>query len=221
MRDTQKHGRRAKHLQTLHWCMSSVKDVSHLSRRAKRRMYCKVQLWMWRKRRERCRYAMFRATRRACLVGVHTRAKQSDCVSPVGCQSGNLAGPIKWRGGLQQLRECGRKPEVSATSAVNSVRATVVHYDKNANHPAFSQSAEARLESCPQGETSCSKEATAHRISQQLKEDGTFEHNSGPVKREQAAAVSTVEGTISAPVYGGGDLHSLKNGIQGEFWKLV
>lgn len=193
MRDTQKHGRRAKHLQTLHWCMSSVEDVSHLSRRAKRRLYCKVQLWMWRKRRQRCRYAMFRAARRACLVGVHTQAEQIDSASPVVCHSGKPADPIKRHDGLQQLLECDRKHELSPDSAVNNVGAFV----------------EAREESCPQGET-CSKEASTRGVSQQLKDNGTFEHlNSAPLQREQAA------------VPGIADLHSLKNDIQGEFWKLV
>lgn len=217
MRGTQNHGHRAKHLQTSHWCMSSVKDVSHLSRRAKRRLYCKVQLWMWRKRRERCRYAMFRATRRACLVGMQTRAEQST-VSRVVCHSGKSADTIKRHGGLQQLHRCGRKPEVSPISALNCGRATVVRCGKKVSLPVFSQTAEAGLEPCPQGETSCSKDATIHGASQQLKDDGTFEHlNSAPLKWEQAAAVSAVEGTIS----GCTDLHSMENGIKGEFWKLV
>lgn len=49
--------------------MSSIKGVSHLSRRAKRRLYCKLQLWMWRKRREKCRFGILRAKKRACGIG--------------------------------------------------------------------------------------------------------------------------------------------------------
>ncbi|XP_037132580.1 sentrin-specific protease 5-like isoform X1 [Syngnathus acus] len=33
--------------------MSSIKGISHLSKRSKRRLYCKLQLWMWRKQREK------------------------------------------------------------------------------------------------------------------------------------------------------------------------
>lgn len=49
--------------------MSSVKGVSHLSRRAKRRLYCKLQLWMWRKRREKCYFGTFRTRRRPYRFG--------------------------------------------------------------------------------------------------------------------------------------------------------
>lgn len=52
--------------------MSSVKGVSHLSRRAKRRLYCKLQLWMWRKRREKC---FFRGKKQA------TGGRSSSCLT--------------------------------------------------------------------------------------------------------------------------------------------
>uniref|UniRef100_UPI003AAB3E09 uncharacterized protein isoform X1 n=1 Tax=Centroberyx gerrardi TaxID=166262 RepID=UPI003AAB3E09 len=52
--------------------MSSIKGVSHPSRRAKRRLCCKLQLWMWRKwRRAKCRFWIFKAKKRergACLI---------------------------------------------------------------------------------------------------------------------------------------------------------
>lgn len=157
---------------------------------------------------------MFRATRRACLVGVHTQAKQSDAVSPVV----ESVDAIKRHGGLQQLHHSGRQPEVSPNSAVKGVRAPMVHCKKNANHPVSSQTAEAPLESRPQGKTSCFKEATTRGGSQRLKGNVAVEHsNSAPLRREQAA----VKGTISEPGHGGADLHSLRNGIQGGFWKLV
>ncbi|XP_029930340.1 uncharacterized protein LOC115375138 [Myripristis murdjan] len=42
--------------------MSSVRRVSHSSRRAKRRLCCKLQLWMWRKRRRaNCHFWIFKA----------------------------------------------------------------------------------------------------------------------------------------------------------------
>ncbi|XP_061550079.1 sentrin-specific protease 5-like isoform X1 [Phycodurus eques] len=40
--------------------MSSIKGVSHLSRRAKRRLYFKLQMWIWRKRRENCCWGFIR-----------------------------------------------------------------------------------------------------------------------------------------------------------------
>lgn len=196
--------RRPKHLQSIQGSVSSVKDVSHLSRRAKRRLYCKLQLWIWRKRRERCRYTVFRATRRACLVGVHTQVEQSDALS-VKCHTGESADAIKRHGGLQ-----------SPNSEVKGVCAPVEHRKPNGNHPVFSQTADALLQSFPEGKTSCSKEGATRGVSQRLKDNGAFEHlNSAPLKGEQAAAVRTVEGTSSEPVHGGADLHTLRNGIQG------
>ncbi|XP_069366764.1 sentrin-specific protease 5-like isoform X2 [Paralichthys olivaceus] len=68
MHRTQSHRSKAKYLKRRKGFMSSVKGVSHLSRRAKRRLFFKVQLWMWRKRREKCRFGIFRAKRRACGI---------------------------------------------------------------------------------------------------------------------------------------------------------
>ncbi|KAF3699089.1 Sentrin-specific protease 5 [Channa argus] len=50
--------------------MPSFRGVSHLSRRAKRRLYCKLQLWMWRKRQEKCCFGTFRTRRRACRISL-------------------------------------------------------------------------------------------------------------------------------------------------------
>ncbi|XP_045907689.1 sentrin-specific protease 5-like isoform X2 [Micropterus dolomieu] len=66
MHQTQSHRSKAKYLKRRKGYMSSIKGVSHLSRRAKRRLYCKLQLWMWRKRREKCRFGILRAKKRAC-----------------------------------------------------------------------------------------------------------------------------------------------------------
>ncbi|KAL6104240.1 senp5 [Pungitius sinensis] len=49
---------------------SSVTGVSRLSRPAKTRMCCKLQLWMWRKRRETRRIGIFRTKKRACGISV-------------------------------------------------------------------------------------------------------------------------------------------------------
>lgn len=157
------------------------------------------------------------------MVGVHTQAEQSDAVLSVMCHAGESADAIKRHAGLQQQRlECGRQPEVSPNSAVKGVRAPVVHCKKNVNHPVFSQTAEALLESCAQGKTICSKEATTRGVSQRLTDNGTLEHlNSAPLALEQAAAVNRVVGAISEPVHGGKDLHSVRNDIQGGFWKFV
>ncbi|XP_037644499.1 sentrin-specific protease 5-like isoform X2 [Sebastes umbrosus] len=66
MHRTQSH--KAKCLKRKKRFLSSVKGVSHLSRRAKRRLCCKIQLWMWRKRREKCRFGLFRVKKRACGI---------------------------------------------------------------------------------------------------------------------------------------------------------
>ncbi|XP_040000274.1 sentrin-specific protease 5-like isoform X2 [Xiphias gladius] len=68
MHRTQSYRNTAKYLKRRKGFMSSVKGVSHLSRRAKRRLYCKLQLWMWRKRREKCRFGIFRAKKRTCGI---------------------------------------------------------------------------------------------------------------------------------------------------------
>ncbi|XP_059201302.1 sentrin-specific protease 5-like [Centropristis striata] len=68
MHRTQNHRSKEKYLKRKKGFLSSVKGVSHLSRRAKRRLCCKLQLWMWRKRRERCGLGIFRTKKRACGI---------------------------------------------------------------------------------------------------------------------------------------------------------
>ncbi|KAM4729088.1 sentrin-specific protease 5-like [Anableps anableps] len=63
MQQTKNHWRKAKCLNRRRAFMSSVKGVSHLSRRDKRRLYYKLQFWLWRKRSERCRFWMVRSRR--------------------------------------------------------------------------------------------------------------------------------------------------------------
>ncbi|KAF7661349.1 hypothetical protein LDENG_00263620 [Lucifuga dentata] len=92
--------------------MASIKRVSHLSRRAKRRWHCKLQLWMWRMRREKCHFWLFRNKRRkkqVCLIGSspnlktqsqkgevqehhppnleHLQRRKLPLVSPLGCDA--------------------------------------------------------------------------------------------------------------------------------------
>nr|XP_040028141.1 uncharacterized protein LOC120816534 isoform X1 [Gasterosteus aculeatus aculeatus]XP_040028142.1 uncharacterized protein LOC120816534 isoform X1 [Gasterosteus aculeatus aculeatus]XP_040028143.1 uncharacterized protein LOC120816534 isoform X1 [Gasterosteus aculeatus aculeatus]XP_040028144.1 uncharacterized protein LOC120816534 isoform X1 [Gasterosteus aculeatus aculeatus]XP_040028146.1 uncharacterized protein LOC120816534 isoform X1 [Gasterosteus aculeatus aculeatus]XP_040028147.1 uncharacte len=54
--------------QTKKGFLSSVEGVSRLSRPAKTRVCCKLQLWMWRKRREARRIGTFRKKKRACGI---------------------------------------------------------------------------------------------------------------------------------------------------------
>uniref|UniRef100_UPI0037E99174 sentrin-specific protease 5-like n=1 Tax=Semicossyphus pulcher TaxID=241346 RepID=UPI0037E99174 len=68
MHRTQSHRSKAKCLKSKKGFMSSIKGVSHLSRRAKRRLYCKLQLWMWRRRREKCRFGMYRTKKQAFVI---------------------------------------------------------------------------------------------------------------------------------------------------------
>ncbi|XP_047446535.1 sentrin-specific protease 5-like [Mugil cephalus] len=62
------HQSRAEYLKKGKAFMSPFSGVSHLCRRAKRRLYCKLQLWMWRKRREKCRFWVARAKKRVCGI---------------------------------------------------------------------------------------------------------------------------------------------------------
>ncbi|XP_013878870.1 uncharacterized protein LOC106528281 isoform X1 [Austrofundulus limnaeus] len=57
--------RKAASLQRWKKFMSSVKGASHLSRRAKRRLYFKLQFWFWRKRSEKHRLWLVRGQRGA------------------------------------------------------------------------------------------------------------------------------------------------------------
>lgn len=77
MHRTQSHQSKAKHLKRKKGLVSSVKGVSHVSRRIKRRLCCKLQLWMWRKRREKCSLGIFRAKKQSCGIS----SVSSPCLS--------------------------------------------------------------------------------------------------------------------------------------------
>ncbi|MEQ2224157.1 hypothetical protein ILYODFUR_004596, partial [Ilyodon furcidens] len=70
MQQTRNNWRKAKCLNRRRGFMSSIKGVSHLSRRDKRRFYYKLQFWLWRKRSERCRFWIFRSRRRSSGIRV-------------------------------------------------------------------------------------------------------------------------------------------------------
>ncbi|KAI3375159.1 hypothetical protein L3Q82_021684, partial [Scortum barcoo] len=135
MHPTQSHRSKEKYLKRKKRFMSSIKGVSHLSRRAKRRLCCKLQLWMWRKRREKCRFGILRAKKRACGIGLgsslrpclgaktksrknknkipvdHTRnlvksqIRTSALVSPLGCDTGSSKDTLGRQNGLLKLQE--------------------------------------------------------------------------------------------------------------------
>ncbi|KAM6989945.1 uncharacterized protein LKV04_009518 isoform 2-T2 [Tautogolabrus adspersus] len=68
MNRTQSGWGRAKCLKRKRGFMSSIKGVSHLSRRAKRRFYYKLQLWMWRRRKQKCGFGIYRTRKQAFLM---------------------------------------------------------------------------------------------------------------------------------------------------------
>ncbi|XP_035491126.1 sentrin-specific protease 5 [Scophthalmus maximus] len=135
---------KSKYLKRAKGFMSSVKGGSHLSWRAKRRLYCKLQLWMWRKRREKCRCGIGRSKKRACGISsgpclnpkaqsqknkrkvptYHTvnsenqQARASAVMSPLGCNTeaseDSLGGQIR----LLQPRETVSRSETLRASGV-------------------------------------------------------------------------------------------------------
>ncbi|XP_037537538.1 sentrin-specific protease 5 isoform X2 [Nematolebias whitei] len=125
---TESRCRKAKSSQMRKKFMSSVKGASHLSRRAKRRLYCKFQLWLWRKRSEKRRLWIFRSRRRTSGInsgsGSHLSLKpqsQKDNVStihlqtvsegttapvpPAGQDGGGSEGAVVQQNGLSGWRE--------------------------------------------------------------------------------------------------------------------
>lgn len=66
--------------------MSSIRGVSHFTRRTKRRLYFKLQLWMWRKRQKKYSFALFRAKKQVCCSSSHLSVKTQK--RQRGCQSG-------------------------------------------------------------------------------------------------------------------------------------
>ncbi|CAJ1071959.1 sentrin-specific protease 5-like [Xyrichtys novacula] len=85
MHRTQRDRNKPKGLKRKRRFMSSIKGVCHLSRRAKRRLYCKLQLWMWRRQKERYGFGMYRSRKQACVIspsstsclGVKTQSQKS------------------------------------------------------------------------------------------------------------------------------------------------
>ncbi|CAF97536.1 unnamed protein product [Tetraodon nigroviridis] len=76
-------GKERKCLKRRKGSMSSIRGVSHFTRRTRRRLYFKLQLWMWRKRQKKCSFALFRAKKQACCsssaVGVKRQKRQKAC----------------------------------------------------------------------------------------------------------------------------------------------
>ncbi|XP_029971043.1 sentrin-specific protease 5-like [Salarias fasciatus] len=64
MHQRQSRPGKVKHLKGPKNVMSSIQGVSHLSRQAKRRLFCKVQFFMWRKRRQKARFGTFQLNKR-------------------------------------------------------------------------------------------------------------------------------------------------------------
>uniref|UniRef100_A0A1A7W8N0 SUMO1/sentrin specific peptidase 5 n=1 Tax=Iconisemion striatum TaxID=60296 RepID=A0A1A7W8N0_9TELE len=111
MYQTQNHRRKVKSLQKKKF-MSSIKGVSHLSRWTKRRLYCKLQLWLWRKRRERCRLLMFSGRRHTS--GTCTDSASNSSLKPQLQKTKNVLtnhikhrenSPVRTSGSLEPLQQ--------------------------------------------------------------------------------------------------------------------
>ncbi|XP_039878209.1 LOW QUALITY PROTEIN: sentrin-specific protease 5-like [Simochromis diagramma] len=110
MHRAQSQRSKAKYLKRRKGSISLINGVSHMSRRAKRRLYCKLQLWMWRKWREKCHFGIFRAKKRfGSSPGLSLKtqknkrkayhalnaAKTPVLVSALGCDTGGSEAPRK------------------------------------------------------------------------------------------------------------------------------
>ncbi|XP_063317434.1 sentrin-specific protease 5-like isoform X2 [Pelmatolapia mariae] len=112
MHRAQSQRSKAKYLKRRKGSISLINGVSHMSRRAKRRLYCKLQLWMWRKWREKCHFGIFRAKKRFGSgsgpgLSLKTQknkrkayhalnaAKTSVLVSALGCDTRGSEDPLK------------------------------------------------------------------------------------------------------------------------------
>lgn len=64
---------------------SSIRGVSHFTRRTRRRLYFKLQLWMWRKRQKKCSFALFRTKKQACCSSsrISVKRQKRQCVCQV------------------------------------------------------------------------------------------------------------------------------------------
>lgn len=210
--------------------MSSIKGVSHLSRRAKRRLYCKLQLWMWRKRREKCRFAMFKGKKQTRLISPSSRTQggRSNVVSsnPLGCDSGVLEGTPKRHDSTHKPREHGTRSETFANSAMTdayvptlSVTAssgakTEAQQREITSHSRLSQTVEPLVETFPP----LFKEPMTLERSQRFKVNGVLGPlSSANLDQERAANGNAVQGIISKTVHTDADLHALRNYIQGGF----
>ncbi|TWW72816.1 Sentrin-specific protease 5 [Takifugu flavidus] len=70
--------------------MSSIRGVSHFTRRTKRRLYFKLQLWMWRKRQKKYNFALFRAKKqetRKLELSERVEADSAIAVHPASIQT--------------------------------------------------------------------------------------------------------------------------------------
>lgn len=210
--------------------MSSIKGVSHLSRRAKRRLYCKLQLWMWRKRREKCRFAMFKGKKQTRLISPSSRTQggRNNIVSsnPLGCDSRVLGGTPKRHDSVHKPCEHSSRSEAFADSAVTDAYVPTLSVMVSAgakteaqqreitNHSRLSKTAEPLLETFPP----LFKEPTTLELSQRLKFNGVLGPlSSAPLDQERAANGNAVQGIISKTVHTDADLHALRNYIQGGF----
>ncbi|XP_070830570.1 sentrin-specific protease 5-like [Chaetodon trifascialis] len=136
MHRAQNHWRKAKHLKTKKGFVSSINGVSHLSRRAKRRLHFKLQLWMWRKRREKCRFWTLRAKKRACGINsssclsekTQSQKSKSKAVSSLGCDTGGSEDTLGRQNCLLKLRESVSLSETffASSSSQNRVTSTNV-----------------------------------------------------------------------------------------------
>ncbi|XP_070701262.1 uncharacterized protein [Pempheris klunzingeri] len=146
MQRTQSHRSKAKHLRRKKGLTSSIKGVSHLSRRDKRRLYCRLQLCMWRKRREKGRFGIFRAKKRACgissgpCLGLGTKktksrvpeyptpnlknsqVRTSALVSPLGYDSGGSGDALRRQNCTLKLCESvGLSETIAASSRLQNL----------------------------------------------------------------------------------------------------
>ncbi|KAM9844564.1 sentrin-specific protease 5-like isoform 2-T3 [Aulostomus maculatus] len=136
MHQTQSCQNKAKCIKRRKDFMSSVKGVSHFTRRAKRRLYCKLQLWMWRKRREQCRFGLTLGKKlvsgsfgTSLTLKTHSRKSKikvpnvknsevshSALASPVGCASEDSADTPRGQNVLLTLCESAASSESCMTS---------------------------------------------------------------------------------------------------------
>lgn len=118
MRRTQSQRCEAKHVNRRKGSTSSVIGVSHFSRRTKRRLYYKLQLWMWRKRQEKCRLAIFRAKK-------ENRGSSSGSCLSVRTRPQKKHTP-RQSGGLSYSQNVGTEERASAGIQTTETRQTLL-----------------------------------------------------------------------------------------------